>query len=132
GIVFTGIYVWRISEEARRMSDALTAAEMVLAREQQLSALDGLAAAAAHELGTPLATIAVVAKELKRELSLDGNHAEDLVLLISQANRCRETLSRLARHGPDGDRMLARVRLSAMLEEVVEPLKGGDVDIVIR
>lgn len=132
GIVFTGIYVWRISEEARRMSDALTAAEMVLAREQQLSALDGLAAAAAHELGTPLATIAVVAKELKRELSLDGNHAEDLDLLISQANRCREILSRLARHGPDGDRMLARVRLSAMLEEVVEPLKGGDVDIVIR
>jgi two-component system sensor histidine kinase RegB len=66
GVVFSSIYARRIAEEARQMSTALTAAELVLAREQRLSALDGMAAAAAHELGTPLATIALVAKELKR------------------------------------------------------------------
>ena len=68
GVVFSAIYARHIAEEARQMSTALTAAEQILAREQRLSALDGLAAAAAHELGTPLATIALVAKELKREL----------------------------------------------------------------
>jgi two-component system sensor histidine kinase RegB len=95
GVVFSSIYARRIAEEARQMSSALTAAELVLAREQRLSALDGLAAAAAHELGTPLATIALVAKELKRELPAKGPHTEDIDLLISQTGRCREILSRL-------------------------------------
>src|SRR5690606_12144444 len=63
---FTGIYTFRVADEARQLARALYATEMVLAREQHLSALDGLAAAAAHELGTPLATIALVAKELER------------------------------------------------------------------
>ena len=67
GIMFIGLYSWRTAEEARRMAEALAAAELVLAREQKLSALDGLAAAAAHGLGTPLATIAVVSKELLRD-----------------------------------------------------------------
>ena len=67
GMVFLALYAWRLAKEARQMADALAATEMVLAREQQLHALDGLAAAAAHELGTPLSTIAVVAKELARE-----------------------------------------------------------------
>lgn len=127
GLGFMGIYVRRISEESKRMSRALTATEMVLAREQQLSALDGLAAAAAHELGTPLATIALVAKELKRELPDDGSHAEDLDLLISQAGRCREILSRLNAYDDEGDHVFGRLKLSVMLSELVEPLAGGDV-----
>jgi two-component system sensor histidine kinase RegB len=86
------------------MSSALTAAELVLAREQRLSALDGLAAAAAHELGTPLATIALVAKELKRELPEKGPHTEDIDLLISQTGRCREILSRLDDDGCRAER----------------------------
>ena len=97
---------------------------MVLAREQRLSALDGLAAAAAHELGTPLATIALVAKELKRELPAKGRVAEDIDLLISQAGRCREILSRLAHRDQPADEILARVTLSAMIEDIVAPLRG--------
>src|SRR6187549_2002711 len=103
GILFIGFYSWRTAEEARRMAEALAAAEMVLAREQKLSALDGLAAAAAHGLGTPLATIAVVAKELKRELPEEGPHTEDIDLLISQTGRCREILSRLANRDTQAD-----------------------------
>ena len=105
GVVFSSIYARRIAEEARQMSSALTAAELVLAREQRLSALDGLAAAAAHELGTPLATIALVAKELKRELPNKGPHTEDIDLLISQTGRCREILSRLANRDTQADDM---------------------------
>ena len=98
-MVFLALYVWRLAKEARQMTDALAATEMVLAREQQLHALDGLAAAAAHELGTPLSTISVVAKELARDAPKEGSFAEDMALLQSQAERCREILRKLTR-GP--------------------------------
>ena len=77
---FTGTYAFRVAEEARQLARALNATEMVLAREQHLSALDGLAAAAAHELGTPLATIALVARELEREMAPDDPRGEDITL----------------------------------------------------
>ncbi len=133
GLGFLGIYVWRISEETKRMSDALTATEMVMAREQQLSALDGLAAAAAHELGTPLATIALVAKELKRENTSSDRESEDLDLLISQAARCREILSTLtARDDPD-DKVFGHMKLGVMIEEIIEPLRvdGTAIDVSV-
>ena len=131
GVVFSSIYARRIAEEARQMSSALTAAELVLAREQRLSALDGLAAAAAHELGTPLATIALVARELKRELPEKGPHTEDIDLLISQTGRCREILSRLANRDTPADDMYERVKLSVMIEDLVAPIRGPDVTIGI-
>ncbi len=98
-IVFIAIYAWRIGQEARQMSQALTAADLVLAREQRLSALDGLAAAAAHKLGTPLSTIALVAKELEREVPAQSPLREDIVLLQTQAARCRDILSELSKSG---------------------------------
>ena len=125
--IFSAIYARRIAEEARIMSSALQATEMVLAREQRLSALDGLAAAAAHELGTPLATIALVAKELKRELPKKFKHSEDIDLLISQAARCREILTRLAVPEQISDEVYQQVGLEAMLEDMVAPLRGSDV-----
>lgn len=131
GAVFSAIYARRITEETRQMSAALAATEQVLAREQRLSALDGLAAAAAHELGTPLATIALVAKELKRELPVQGHIGEDIDLLISQAGRCREILSRLANLDTESDVMFARVSLPVMIENIVAPLRGGDVLITV-
>jgi two-component system sensor histidine kinase RegB len=131
GAVFSAIYARRIAEEARQMSAALSATELVLAREQRLSALDGLAAAAAHELGTPLATIALVAKELKRELPVAGHTAEDIDLLISQAARCREILSRLANRDTPADAIMAQVKLPVMLEDIVAPLRGSDVAIAV-
>ncbi len=132
GTVFSAIYARRIAEEARQMSVALNATEMVLAREQRLSALDGLAAAAAHELGTPLATIALVAKELKREMPQGTPHGEDIELLISQTARCREILSRLSNREQAADEVFGQVRLSAMLEDLVAPLRGSDVEITIN
>ena len=123
---------WRGVEHGYpRALHGITAAELVLAREQRLSALDGLAAAAAHELGTPLATIALVAKELKRELPVEGPHTEDIDLLISQTGRCREILSRLANRDTQADDMYARVKLSVMIEDLVSPIRGPDVTIDI-
>lgn len=129
GIVFSTLYVSRVASETREMSAALSATETILAHEQQLHALDGLAAAAAHELGTPLATIVLVAKELRGEHSDDPVLGEDLELLYSQANRCREILSRLANRDAQSDAMYARLKITVMLEEIIDPLRGPDVDI---
>ena len=131
GTVFSAIYARRIAEEARLMSSALSATEIVLAREQRLSALDGLAAAAAHELGTPLATIALVAKELKREVPKNSPHTEDIDLLISQAARCRDILKRLAVPDQISDDVYQQVTLEAMIEDMVSPLRGSEVKITI-
>src|SRR5215468_9789357 len=121
GILFIGLYSWRTAEEARRMAEALAAAELVLAREQKLSALDGLAAAAAHGLGTPLATIAVVAKELLRDAKPSDKHYEDLVLLRAQAERCRTILGELAGMGEQHDFIVSRLPISHLIEESVSP-----------
>ena len=131
GVVFSAIYARRIADEARQMSVALSATELVLAREQRLSALDGLAAAAAHELGTPLATIALVAKELKRELPQEGPHTEDIDLLISQTARCREILARLSSREAQTDEMYQRTSILVMIEDLVAPLRGSDVVIAV-
>jgi two-component system sensor histidine kinase RegB len=115
--VFIGGYTWSVAEEARRLRDAVAATQLALAREQRVSAVGALAAAAAHELGSPLATIAVVAKELVRELPSDSAYTEDAMLLLSQSERCREILAQLARH-PDEDATspFARLPISALVE----------------
>ncbi len=128
GLGFVAMYAWRIADEARRMSNALEATELVLAREQRLSALDGLAAAAAHELGTPLGTIALVARELQREKPTGDQLDEDLTLLRSQAERCREILSRLTRRPDERDALYSRIEVGALIGEIVAPHRGGDVD----
>jgi two-component system sensor histidine kinase RegB len=129
GIVFIAAYAWRIAAEAARMSDALNATQAVLAKAQRLSALDGLAAAAAHELGTPLGTIALVANELKSELPANSAHREDIVLIAGQAERCREILARLSTQPEEGDAHFARVGLDVLIAELIEPYRGFGVQI---
>ena len=119
-VAFIGGYALTVAKEARQLSDALAEAELVLAREQHLSALDGLAAAAAHELGTPLATIAIVVRELEREVPADSPHHDDIRLLREQSERCRSilrTLTSLNAGGAPFDRM----PLSHLLDELVNP-----------
>lgn len=105
GTVFLSIYAWRISSDSRRMTEALTAARFALAREQQLSVVGGIAAAAAHELGTPLNTILLVSEELSREFEKGSDNYEDTVLLYSQAKKCAEVLEQLSTK-PDTNRFL--------------------------
>jgi two-component system sensor histidine kinase RegB len=132
GILFIGLYSWRTAEEGRRMAEALAAAEVVLAREQKLSALDGLAAAAAHGLGTPLATIAVVTKELLRDANEADPHHDDLLLLRAQAERCREILKELAGRGEQLDIIVSRMPVTHLIEEVVEPNRAITVPIEVQ
>ena len=114
---FIGAYTWSVAAEARRLRDAVAATQLALAREQRVSAVGGLAAAAAHELGSPLATIAVVAKELARELPPDSPYAEDAALLLSQSERCRRILADLTRAPEeDGGAPYESLPISALVE----------------
>ena len=131
-LVFLTLYAWRLSKEARQMSAALAATELVLAREQKLHALDGLAAAAAHELGTPLATIVLVAKELEGAHGDNPDLVEDLALLRSQATRCREILQTLTRAPSERDPMHASMSLAQIADEAAAPYRERDKDIRIR
>jgi two-component system, sensor histidine kinase RegB len=130
-MVFIALYGWRLSKEGRQMSAALAATELVLAREQKLHALDGLAAAAAHELGTPLSTIVLVAKELERELPPGSAMADDIALLRTQAERCREILQTLTRKPSESDPLHASLTISQLIEEAVAPHSVFPVQIEI-
>ncbi len=132
GTVFTGAYAWRVAEESRQLAGALAATELVLAREQHLSQLDGLAAAAAHELGTPLATIALIAKELERMAPSEGEMAEDITLLREQVQRCREILGKLNSLESGGEGPLETMRLLHLVEEVVGPQRPFGVAIRVE
>jgi len=131
GLVFIGGYAWRVADEARQLGDALTATELVLAREQHLSQLDGLAAAAAHELGTPLATIALVARELERDVPRDSPHREDIELLQAQAQRCRSILAKLASLGDEKAGPLHRMGLGQLIEEITAPQRAFGVNLSV-
>ncbi|AZO41001.1 MULTISPECIES: ActS/PrrB/RegB family redox-sensitive histidine kinase [Mesorhizobium] len=131
-IAFTAIYAFRVAAEARLLANALAATELVLQREQHLSALDGLAAAAAHELGTPLATIALVAKEMEKALGKDPKYGEDVTLLRSQSERCREILKRLTSLSSEGEAHLSRLPLTSLVEEVTAPHRDFGISIKLR
>lgn len=130
-VAFTAAYAWRIGREAKRMGAALAATQAILAREQKLSAVGSLAAAAAHELGTPLATIQLTAKEMAREIG-DGPLKEDAGLLVSQSLRCREILTRLSAQREAHDKMHDRIALKDALDEICGPLRGLGASITIR
>lgn len=133
GIVVTGAYAWHAAAESARMELALNVTETVLAREQRLSALGALAAAAAHELGTPLATISVVAREMVRNAP-DDQTREDAELMIGQAARCREILQRLTEMPEAKDAVHERMSLVQLVHEVIEPhmIHGVRVEAVVN
>src|SRR6201997_1704454 len=127
----TSLYAFQVTEESRKLSDALAATELVLTREQHLTQIDGLAAAAAHELGTPLSTITLVARELERALPEGGQVAGDIRTLREQAQRCRDILAKITQLSSTGA-PFDRMPLSALIEETVAPHRDFGVAIKVR
>ena len=119
-VVFLGVYSRWVVQEMHAMSDALQATQMALAREQRLTDLGGVVAAAAHELGTPLATIKLTGAELIDELADRPDQKADAQLIVEQADRCRDILRSMGRAGKE-DEHLRYAPLSAILEEAAEP-----------
>lgn len=119
-LVFLSAYSWKTANEMHSMAAALQATHLALSREQKLTDIGGVVAAAAHELGTPLATIKLASSELLEELSDRPELAEDAALIREQADRCRDILQSMGRAGKD-DLHLRKAPLSAVLEEAAEP-----------
>ncbi|WP_246849469.1 sensor histidine kinase RegB [Rubellimicrobium arenae] len=135
GVGFLGLYARSVTAEMAAISEALTATQLALDRAQRLSDLDGVVAAAAHELGTPLATIKLVSSEMIEELSDHPELAdlrEDAELLRAQADRCRDILRAMGREGRR-DPYLDRAPFEAVLREAAEPHldRGKAVEILV-
>jgi two-component system sensor histidine kinase RegB len=127
----TSLYAFQVAEEARKLSDALAATELVLAREQHLTQLDGLAAAAAHELGTPLSTIFLISRELEQGVNDKKQLLVDIKTLREQTQRCRDILAKITQLSSSGA-PFDRMPLSALIEETVAPHRDFDVAIKVR
>jgi two-component system sensor histidine kinase RegB len=127
----TSLYAFQVTEEARKLSDALAATELVLTREQHLTQIDGLAAAAAHELGTPLSTIFLISRELEKAISDNGPLADDLKTLREQAQRCRDILAKITQLSATGA-PFDRMPLSTLIEEAVAPHRDFGIAIKVR
>src|SRR3954447_15300816 len=130
-IGITSLYAFQVTEEARKLSDALAATELVLAREQHLTQLNGLAAAAAHELGTPLSTIFLISRELEHTLRDGSPIAGDIKTLREQAQRCRDILAKITQLSSTGA-PFDRMPLSTLIEESVAPHRDFGIAIKVR
>tara|TARA_B100000767_G_scaffold182498_1_gene170387 strand:- start:984 stop:2270 length:1287 start_codon:yes stop_codon:yes gene_type:complete len=123
GLIFLGYFGIRFSGETKKRSEALNKLQEVIAKEYELESLGGQAAAAAHSLGTPLATISVVAKELKKEIGNDKEVSKDIDLLISQTKRCSEILKKISNKQIEEDSFLNLIKLEDLLEEIIISFK---------
>ena len=119
GLVFLSYFGIRFSGETKKRSEALDKLQQVMAKEYELDSLGGLAAAAAHSLGTPLATISVVAKELKKEIGDSSKYSKDLDLLISQAKRCSNILKQISKKEISDDQFINLTKVEDLLEEII-------------
>ena len=130
-VAFLGVYSRRLVSEVRAMSEALQATQMALAREQKLTDLGGVVAAAAHELGTPLATIKLTSSELAEELADNDDLRDDALLIREQADRCRDILRSMGQAGKD-DLHLRRAPLVAVVEEAADPHRDRGKEIIFE
>lgn len=120
GVIFLGVYARRVTSEINSMSEALLATQVALAREQKMTDLTGVVAAAAHELGTPLATIKLASSELMDELASESALYDDAQLIREQADRCRDILRSMGRAGKD-DLYIHQAPLTEVVRAAAEP-----------
>jgi two-component system, sensor histidine kinase RegB len=132
GTLFLMFYAWRVAEETRRMADALAATQAHLSQERELSALGSLAAAAAHELGTPLGTIALITKELLHTQTPDSEAHADLEILNGEVARCREILASLARDPSAGaDPAVSKMTFGALVTDMAARYGVADTTVLV-
>ena len=123
GLIFLSYFGIRFSGETKKRSEALNELQQTLSKEYELESLGGQAAAAAHSLGTPLATITVVAKELRKEIGESSRHTKDLDLLISQTKRCSEILKQISKKEITEDKFFSFTEFEILLSEIIESFK---------
>ena len=134
GLIFLSYFGLRFAGETKKRSEALNKLQEVISKEYELESLGGQAAAAAHSLGTPLATISVVAKELKKEIGDNKEITKDIDLLISQTKRCSEILKQISKKQIEEDIFLSSIKFEDLLEEIINSFKetsSKEIDLII-
>ena len=135
GLIFLSYFGIRFAGETKKRSEALNKLQEVISKEYELESLGGQAAAAAHSLGTPLATISVVAKELKKEIGENKEFSKDIDLLISQTRRCSEILKQISKKQIEEDIFLSSIKFEDLLEEIINSFKetsSKEVKLIIQ
>ena len=135
GLIFLSYFGIRFAGETKKRSEALNKLQEVISKEYELESLGGQAAAAAHSLGTPLATISVVAKELKKEIGNDKEFSKDIDLLISQTKRCSEILKQISKKQIEEDIFISSIRFEDLLEEIINSFRetsSKNIDLVVE
>ena len=135
GLIFLSYFGIRFAGETKKRSEALNKLQEVISKEYELESLGGQAAAAAHSLGTPLATISVVAKELKKEIGDEKEISKDIDLLISQTKRCSEILKQISRKQIEEDIFLSSIKFEDLLEEIINSFKetsSKKIDLIVE
>ena len=117
-LIFLNYFGFRFGHEARKRSEALNRLESVLAKEQELDSIGHQAAAAAHSLGTPLSTITVIAKELKKEVSNNPKYSEDIETILTEVKRCGNILKKLSKREIVDDIYVSNISLEDLLFEI--------------
>jgi two-component system, sensor histidine kinase RegB len=123
GLIFLSYFGIRFSGETKKRSEAFNKLQEVISKEYELESLGGQAAAAAHSLGTPLATITVVAKELKKDIGDNAEYSKDIDLLISQTKRCSEILKKISRKQIEGDQFISSVKIENLIDEIINSFR---------
>ena len=123
-LIFLNYFGFRFGYEARRRGNALNKLELVLAKEQELESIGHQAAAAAHSLGTPLSTITVIAKELKKEMVDNNEFKDDVDTILEQAKKCGEILKKISQNQIVDDEYVKNITLQDLLFEITKSFES--------
>lgn len=127
-VIFIAIYAYLFASSSRKISNALSISKLQILNQKKITEVGSLSAAAAHELGTPLNTIFLILNDLLKEKKLieDKNIVKDIVLLKSQAERCKEILQRFSKNPLKlKDKFLQKVKITDLIKLNFEKFNKG-------
>ena len=132
-VIFIAIYAYLFASSSRKISNALSISKLQILNQKKITEVGSLSAAAAHELGTPLNTIFLILNDLLKEKKLidDKNIAKDILLLKSQAERCREILQRFSKNPLKlKDNFLEKVKITDLIKINFEKFNKNKILII--
>ena len=133
-LVFISAYCFKVADESRKNTRALRETQLALSNEEKVSALMSLTAAAVHELGTPLSTISVIAKELMNNTNKEDLNHDDLVLINSQIKRCSDILERLRTDSfsEKSNEFINKLDFKRMINEIIDSYQNEKIEFIVQ
>ncbi len=146
-VIFIAIYAYLFASSSRKISNALSVSKLQILNQKKITEVGSLSAAAAHEMGTPLNTIFLILNDLLKDkkLQADKSILKDIVLLKSQADRCKEILQKLSKNPLKlKDKFLEKVKITDLIKinfdkfnknkklKIVENFQKNEPEIIFK